>query len=399
MSLTKNKIIAIIAVLVIALQVAYIFTVYNDQVKTINDLDTNISKKEQEIKELQRKLQDLPNLEAELEKTKLERNALIAQIPSSYSSAKDFSNIIDIAQANGLNKLTVKSQEANLEQLGDYDIKQKRYTLTYYSSYQQSENFIRNLNRSYQTIQLDKMVLDNQPQVQSDEVLELLYKGDQKDLIRTELTLVMFTNPTRPPKEEIYDSGFSIIKNNIEPFYNYDQLKDGTTQPADSGSPETGTTTGDTVQPDLTRPATSGYGPALFTMNIADILTSGDNLQFSGPGPNGSVYAGMRTSKEAFITFTIREDSYDVVIEDTTGKIAQNNAFVRANDLSMQIYSAISKISADMPTIHVYVNNYTNRNITVRLTGYGTEYVKIYNSLGQQVLPGQTSGKVTLVGR
>lgn len=397
MNLTKNKIIGIIAILIIALQVAYLFTVYKDQLNTVNELNVSINKKQKEIEELKQKLQKLPQLEDQLEKTKLQKNALIAQIPSSSSSAKDYSNIMDIAQANNLSKLEIETEETTIDEMGEFTIKEKMYKLTFLSSYAQSENFIRNLNRSYQTVQLKDLLIDNKVQEEKEAMLGTTYKGNGKDFVRTELTFVMFTNPDKSDKE-LYDSGFNIITNTNEPF---DRLKDDqSSMPQDaSGLPTENPEVGETAQPVRTRPATSNFGRAVFTLNLADILTSGDNFQFSGPGPNGNIYAGMRSSKEAFITLTIREDSYDIVIEDATGKVAQNSAIVRIDDLKMQINSAIANIDQNMPNIHVYVNNYTTRDIPVRLVGRGTGFVKIYNSLGQQVLPGQTLGKVSLVGQ
>ncbi len=399
MSLTKNKIIGIIAVLVIALQIAYLFTVYSNQLKNISDLDASINSKQKEINVLKQKLENLPQLEEKLLKTRLEKNALIAQIPSSSSTAKDFSNIMDIAQANGLSKMEVTSEEPTVDELSELQIKQKRYTLSYLSSYGQSEGFIRNLNRSYQTVQLSQISIDNGPQGNQQEMQGTTYNGNGKDFVRTELTFVMYTNPTKSDVNEIYDAGFSIITNTDEPFYKLQENQDGVPQAGTPGTPETGVGTGETVQPDLTMPSTSGLGPALFTVNLADALTSGDNFQFSGPGPSGSVYAGMKSSKEGFMTITVREDSYDVVIEDSTGKISQNSAIIRLGDLSLQINAMITRISENMPNVHIYVNNYTSRNISVRLAGHGREFVKIYNSLGQQVLPGQTSGKVSLVSQ
>lgn len=395
MSLTKNKIIGIIAVLVIALQIAYVFTVYNNQLQDINELNVSISKKEKEIETLQQKLQALPELEAKLEKAILEKNALIAQIPGSYSTAKDFSNIMDIAQANGLGKVDVQTEEVTIDQLGDYQIKEKRYKLVYMSSYGQSESFIRNLNRSYQTIQLSDLIIDNGPQGNQEYMAASGYKGNGRDFVQTELKFIMFTNPTKPD-EELYDAGSSIVTNSDEPFYKMDATPSDA--PVDTSAlPEGTPSVGETIQPDLTMPARTSVGPSVFTLNLADILTSGDNFQFSGPGPTTSVYAGMRSPNEGFVTLTIREDSYDIVIEDSSGKVSQNSAIIRLGDLSMQINASIAKIKENMSNVHVYVNNYSSRNISVRLVGQGKEYVKIYNSLGQQVLPGQTLGKVSLV--
>jgi hypothetical protein len=127
-----------------------------------------------------------------------------------------------------------------------------------------------------------------------------------------------------------------------------------------------------------------------------DVLASGDNYSFVGPGEADTVYTGLKSSKNTYITLNIREDGYNVVMEDEQGNVKQNGALVPIDEPSLSIESDIVKIQETMPEIHIYIKNYTEDMMDITLKGSLLETIHIYNEFDEEVRPGQTKGKVKL---
>ncbi len=383
----KNSIFIGIGVLIILAQIVYVLSIRKDIITQILDIQSQSALKYAELAAQEKHLKDLPNLQKEIAQINARKNAAKKSMPTTTSAAKEFIEFIRLMESNQFIDMKVEKLEESAYQNEAGHFLEKKYKLTYTSTYQETRAFIQNLNQSYQLINIASFKIDNSPQRDQDNKMLLMrYGSDRKKVVASTVEFSMFMLVGEPIEDEVYTTNFKGLNNIEEAFLNTDVTYDELIQE-------------DTQQEEQTPMQSSSPKPltdSTFRLELWDVLASGDNYSFVGPGPIDTVYTGLKSSKSTFITLNLREDGYDISLEDEQGKVKQNGVLIPIKNPSLNISSDIAKIQETMPEIHIYINNTTKDIINVRLKGSLLETIHIYNEFEEKVLPGQTKGKVKL---
>ncbi len=383
----KNSIFIGIGVLIILAQIVYVFSIHKDIIAKILDLQGQSALKYAELAAQEKYLKDLPNLQKEIAQINARKNAAKNSIPTTTSAAKEFIEFIRIMESNQFVDMKVEKLDESAYQNEAGHFLEKKYKLTYTSTYQETRAFIQNLNQSYQLINIASFKVDNSPQQDKDNKMLLMrYGSERKKVVASTVEFSMFMLVGERMEDEVYTTNFKGLNNAEDAFFDtditYDELIQEDVQQEEQKLMESS----------VPKPLAN----STFKLELWDVLASGDNYSFVGPGPIDTVYTGLKSSQSTFITLNIREDGYDISLEDELGKVKQNGVLMPMKNPSLSISSNIAKIQEKMPDIHIYVNNTTQDIINVRLKGSLLETIHIYNEFNEEILPGQTKGKVKL---
>ncbi len=383
----KNSIFIGIGVLIILAQIIYVLSIHKDITAQILDLQSQSALKYAEVAAQEKHLKNLPNLQRELAQINARKNAAKNSMPTTTSSAKEFIAFIRLMESNQFVDMKVEKLEESSYQNEAGHFLEKKYKLTYTSTYQETRSFIQNLNQSYQLINIASFKIDNSPQRDQDNKMLLMrYGNEMKKVVASTVEFSMFMLVGEFIEDEVYTTNFKGFNNVEDAFLNTDITYDELIQ--------------EDVQQEEPRPMESSapkpMSHSTFKLELWDVLASGDNYSFVGPGPIDTVYTGLKSSQSTFITLNVRDEGYDITLEDELGKIKQNGVLMSIKNPSLSISSNIVKIQETMPDIHIYINNTTKDIINVRLEGSLSETIHIYNEFEEEVLPGQTKGKVKL---
>ncbi len=383
----KNSIFIGIGVLIILAQIIYVLSIHKDITAQILDLQSQSALKYAEVAAQEKHLKNLPNLQRELAQINARKNAAKNSMPTTTSSAKEFIAFIRLMESNQFVDMKVEKLEESSYQNEAGHFLEKKYKLTYTSTYQETRSFIQNLNQSYQLINIASFKIDNSPQRDQDNKMLLMrYGNEMKKVVASTVEFSMFMLVGEFIEDEVYTTNFKGFNNVEDAFLNTDITYDELIQ--------------EDVQQEEPRPMESSapkpMSHSTFKLELWDVLASGDNYSFVGPGPIDTVYTGLKSSQNTFITLNIRDEGYDITLEDELGKIKQNGVLMSIKNPSLSISSDIAKIQETMPNIHIYINNTTKDIMNVRLKGSLLETIHIYNEFEEEVLSGQTKGKVKL---
>jgi hypothetical protein len=385
---TKNIIFIGLGVLILLAQIIYVFTIRKTVIADILDLQSQSAVEYAQLAIQEKNLRQLPSLKTQLEQMNAQRAAAKNKIPTTLSAAQELIELSRLMISNQALDLQIeKLEEAVTEtELGIFV--EKKYRITYTSTYGETKAMVQNLNNSYQLLNISSFTIDNSPQ-QDQENRELLmrYGEHMQQVVSSTIEFSMFMLNGGVVQDEIYTTTFTGLQNSENTFLNTDNTGEEVT--IESRDEEPGE---ESSQPSTTQQQTT----SLFKLDLWDVLASGDNYSFVGPGEADTVYTGLKSSKNTYITLNIREDGYNVVIEDEQGNIKQNGALVPIDKPTLSIDSDIVKIQETMPEIHIYIKNYTEDMMDVTLKGSLLETIHIYNEFEEEVRPGQTKGKVKI---
>ena len=154
----------------------------------------------------------------------------------------------------------------------------------------------------------------------------------------------------------------------------------------------TPSTEAETTTP-VVAPAVEG---SKFSLQISDILTSGDTYMLSGPGTGDEHYIGLSSQQNTKISIVVYEDQYELTIEDEAGNVKQTHMSTSIANPYLRIVSSMRPLEEVMPNVHVYVYNYTDTIMNVTLEGTMTDNIHIFNEFDKIVSKGQTKGNISL---
>ena len=373
----------VLFIVVLGAQLYYLMGIQNKVKAEILTIQQESELKKVEIMAQEKKLRELPQFEQELEVVNSQVNGVTSMIPTMTSQLQELIEFNQLMEANGFKDLIV-------EQLGQIPhedeaslIIENQYQLTYTSTYNETKDFIQNLCHSNQLINLISFEMNNTPQTLPEN--KAYYGSHLEELVQSKVVLSTFSLKGELTGEEVYIPYITLTTHVSKSFVS----SKGVDKEAIVEESEVEELT--PIQLEQAQPA-----PNQFYLSLWDILVSGQNVTLSGPAPTENSFTGMRSGENVYITLTLREDGYDVSLEDEGGQVRQNSVQYTLENPRLIIDSNIARIQETMPEIKIYIRNYTNQMIEVSPRGDNLDLITIYNELDQRVQRGETKGKVRL---
>lgn len=383
----KNILFAVIVALVFVAQVAYLLTVYKDDKTVIANNKAEIDSIERRIAQLEERVKMLPETQKELELVTAKKMAMLNTIPTFIANSKESSDLFRYMGLKDFMKRGVKVIDDEADTSVDDLILKSKYELTFVGRYKDVRDFVDSLNASYQIINVQAFALDNAIQ-EKEGVDALPYKNhfgeDFDQLVTATLKLTMYTRVDENKADEIYQPDFD---GRINAENNFKRVKKSGQEVSPSVSQD------EPLKTEEPEPMTA---MDVFTLNVGDILTSGDTYKFGGPGPNGGGYVGLISQANTHISLVIRDDGYEMSIEDEEGNVNQTSVSIPITRPGLEIISTMRPTDIVMPNVHVYVYNYTSQVMDVKMSGSLLDNIHVFNELDQQVRQGQTKGNIRL---
>lgn len=374
---------------VLFVQVVYLFTIYKDDKAYIAANKSEIRTIEKRIEQLDARMEKLPETKKELELVTAQKMAMLNTIPTFIAGSKEgielfrYMNINDFMNT-GFKAITEDNKASSEDEL----ILNRSYELTFVGRYEEVQSFINNLNQSYQIINIESLELSNEVQdLTNEKNLPLYYYfgEDFNKVVEATLKLTMYTRQSESGDEEIYQPDLDM-RTNLEGAFAFIQKEDVQVSPSVSQEENL----------PVKEIPIKAVAKELFTLNVGDILTSGDTYKFGGPGENGGGYVGLITEANVNITLVVREDGYDMTIEDINGEKDEVTIQAAIIEPEMNIISTMREIYDVMPNVHVYIDNKTSQVMQIHVSGNLTDHIYVFNEAGQQVSKGQTKGNIKL---
>lgn len=371
----------------------YLLTFYHQDKVQIADNLSQIETTKARIKQLEERLAHHEESKRELKKMQSEKVALLDTIPdqSNYSRYVNeifnyLSNMID-----GI-ELSVKNTENEPIQSALGTINARTYEISFMSTYSDSRNLLAHLNSMYQASNVISYSFDTGKQlVEGDEYLKyLVVFGDKLyEVGTTNIKLTVFYRLNNSVPDESYQVGHSE-KSNLLPFANVRKEEEGIQASEVTQEAE--------VLPahEVSSPVVQDLESSNFTLNIGDILSSGDTYKLSGPGEDEGHYIGLTTQSNTEIAIEVYEDYYTLQIKDDNGQIVESSVEEIIGSPSLNIISTMRALQDVMPNVHVAIGNYTNRRMPVSLSGSLLENIHIFDQSGEEIHTGEASDKISL---
>lgn len=376
-------------IVVLFVQVVYLFTIYKKDKAYIVANRSEIRFIEKRIEQLDARAEKLPETKKELELVTAQKMAMFNTIPTFVAGSKEGIELFRYMKINDFKNISFKGLiEENKAISEDELILNRSYMLTFVGRYEDVQSFIDNLNRSYQIINIKSLELSNEVQNLTNEKNLLLYDyfgEDFNKIVEATLKLTMYTRQSKLEDEEIYQPDLDM-RTNLEDIFAFGQKEEIQVSPSVSQEENSS---------DEKVPAKE-VAKGLFTLNVGDILTSGDTYKFGGPGENGGGYVGLITEASVNITLVVKDNGYDMTIEDINGVKDEVTIQTAIIESEMNIISTMREIYDVMPSVHVYIDNKTSQVMKINVSGHLTDYIYIFNESGQQVSKGQTRGNIKL---
>lgn len=348
-------------------QVVYLFTIYKNDQAYIAANRREIEFIENRIEQLNERVEKLPEIKEELERVTSQKKAILNRIPIFIAESKEGIELFRYMNLNDFVNINFKviTEDYYIDTEEDL-ILNRSYELDFVGRYEEIQNFIDNLNQSYQIINIESLELSNEIQDLTNEKNLSLYYYFGEDfhaVVEATMRLTMYTRQSELGNEEIYQPDLDMTTNR-EGVFSLTQKEEVTTD--------------------------------LFTLNVGDILTSGDTYKFGGPGENGGGYVGLITESNVTITLVVKDDGYDMIIEDMNGVKDEVTIQTAIIEPEMNIISTMREIYEVMPNVHVYVDNKTSQIMKINVSGNLTECIYVFNEVGEQVNRGQIKGNINL---
>lgn len=385
MKSTKNIIFIVAMTLIVLGQIYYLLTFYKEDKQIIEANREEIESVQISIQQLEERLAKHEESKKELEQIMIEKVALEDKIPNQDANSKftsefkDYLKTFKSAQVN----LTSSGKEVITSEIGN--INKAQYNLTFVSSYRDSAKFIAHLREMYQTCNILSYTFDTEIQQSRDPALANYFQDEFDSCGMTTIDFEIYYRADDTPKDEIYQSEY-VAKVNTKPFKNE--------------KAETGNQSGNTYNPpSINQGNQGGYQdvkPADFILNVGDILTSGDVYKLSGPGNVEGDYVGLNSKASVDISVTLYENSYSLKIKDKNGNVQESTVDYPIGSPSFRIISSMRPLEEVMPSVHVYIYNYSPAMMKVSLSGTMLENIHVYNEDEQEVTQGQTKGNISL---
>ena len=380
----KNILFAVIVALVFVAQIAYLLTVYKDDKTVIANNKAEIESNERRIAQLEERVKMLPETQKELELVTAKKKAMLNTIPTFVAIGKQDSDLFRYMALKDFMEQGVKAIDDEADTSMEDFILKSKYELTFVGRYKDVRDFVDSLNASYQIINVQAFAIDNA--IQEKEGIDALpYKNhfgeDFDQLVTATLKLTMYTRVNEDKVDEIYQPDFD---GRITVENNFKRVKKSGQEVSPSVSQD---------EPIETQQPERVTATDIFTLNVGDILTSGDTYKLDGPGQGGG-YVGLVSQANTHISLVIRDDGYEMSIEDEEGNVKQTSVTTAITNPGLNIISTMRPTDVVMPNVHVYVYNYTSQVMEVKMSGTLLDNIHVFNELDQQVRVGQAKGNI-----
>lgn len=389
MKSAKNIIVAIVFMGILVAQMTYLLTNYKDDMQKINDTQAEIDSVNMQITGLEERLKMLPDTEREIEILEEQRVALLNTIPSMGSAAQD---MVDLTRYLGMcNFMNREMQLATVEEPivnDETTVYVRKYTMSFVGTYEDVHDFIGYLNSAYQLINITNFTMDNEIQNCGEEEKKAFlyhYGDDFYNLVSANIEITYYLRlEEAADDDEIYQPFFDGRVNTTTPFKmmnaeEIDEVEFIVDETKEQGN----------------LPTSVEQKNDYFSLDIGDVLNSGDTYKLSGPGGN-NYYVGIESSVNTIIRITVYDAYYILRIEDESGKMDEVTVNTPITKPYLQINSSMRQIQDVMPNIKIYVDNYSQNIMEIEMRGSLLENVYIYNQLDTQVMKGETKGNVKL---
>lgn len=372
------------------IQGIYLMTFYKQGRAYVTTNKNQIHFIEKRIQQLDERSKDVADAQKELETLTIQNSALLSAIPTFISGSKETIELLRYMHVNDFTHIRFKAiAEDDRSDLENNFISSRSYELTFVGRYKAIRDLIDHLNRSYQIIHIQSLELSNEVQAISSEQNSSLYQHFGEDfykMVGATLRLTLYTRQSESDDEEIYQPDFSLRVNPEGAFALIQESELMEEEKLDV-----------LVSQDSEQVLRKKEVKDLFTLNIGDILTSGDTYKFGGPGETNGGYVGLITDADVKIQLIIKENEYEMIIEDMNGKKDQVTVQIVLTHPEMHIISTMRAIYDTMPNISIFVENRTKQLMQISMEGDFTKNIKLFNEAGYLLNKGETRGFIKLI--
>lgn len=376
----KRKIIIGFVIITLAIQICYLMTSYKQTKEQVNSNREQIKIAQSQIEELEERIKIKQEQERELKKLELQKTAIEYKIPSKGSRAKIESDLLEYISLMDCLDAYISSGSTEILSSTIGNIHQIHYELQFISTYESSRDFIENLTKGYQLCNIQSYNFDASIQKATEEDEQKYrahFKEQYNSIGRSSVQFNLYYRSTEAIEDEIYQAGLTG-KINPTPFKNTVSLI------AKNESVDEDKEQDATLKPD-------------FLLNIGDALTLGDTYKLSGPGSTTENYIGLNTTAPIIIKLEVNKQGYQLYMKDSEGHTKETSVEYPLNTPSFRVISNRTASSNKVPRVDIYITNQMDEPIKVFLLGSLVEDIHIYNEQEQEVLKGETKGKVSLM--
>lgn len=390
----KNILYRMCIAVVILVEGYYLLVFYLQDKAEIADNLSQIETTNVRIEQLEKRWAHYEESKSELKKIQDQKGMLLERIPdqSNYSRYTNelfnyLSSMIDGLELNVKNTVNEPMQSV----LGT--INARTYEISFVSTYSDSRKLLTHLNSMNQVSNIISYSFNTEKQLaEGEEYYRYLAKFGSKlnEVGLTSLKLMVFYRLDSRVPDESYQEGHSE-KNNLLPFANV-QKRNEEMAALHAAQEEVVL-----LAKEVSSSKEADLNSSVFTLNIGDILSSGDTYKLSGPGEEEGHYIGLTTERNTEIAVEVYEDHYILSLKDDKGQIMESSVEEAIGTPSLNIISTMRSLQEVMPNVHVMVGNYTGQRMNVSLSGSLLENIHIYDQSGEEIHPGESSGKMSFI--
>ncbi len=381
-------------VLIIGVQGYYLITIHGKTQSKIKETVSEIETIMGRIANLEAGLKRMPEIEKMLVLVNAQKNAIGDTMPTAQGTINQmriFNNALSGGQFYDVKVIETGSAASEDEMA---TMIQKDYEVSFTSSYKNTKKILESLHSAYKLININSMEIDSSIQfTENEEQLKHLYSYFGEELAEVVTTKLDFSIYEREKGEdlhqnqEVYTPNFSLVNSNSTPFDGLglvERLQGEKNIEEDKSYKETPTSKQE-INAD-----------SIFQLEIQDILTSGDTYQLMGPDDEEN-YLGLVAQSSVYIRITLHENGYEFSIEDENGNIKQGTYEQKIKSPILYISSHMRQVQQAMPNVHVYIYNYGEDEMQVKLKGDLTKQIHLYDKFGEELLQGEAAGNVRFV--
>ena len=387
---TKNIMFIVLVVLIVVGQVGYFVTVYSEDKMEIEMVASELESTERYLKQLQERIAMLPETKKELELMTAQKTAMLNTIPLFESDSRQDTEFMRYINLKDFVNISCNQVESD-EQVVDESIHVSSYELSLVGRYKDVRDFVDTLNASYQIINVTEFAVDNSIQEdateeggEEGEVNKLLqhFGADLPQVVDATVKFKVYSRVNEENIDEIYTPGYLMQVNSENIFDRVD--KEAATEDQEEVGPSLGGSD-DTPKEDNNK-------TEKFTLNIGDMFTSGDTYKLGGPGDGG--YIGLISQVNTEIKLIVSTTGYQMYMTDSNGQSKETKVNMPLGNTKLDIISTMRQLDDVMPSIHIYVYNYTPDIMNIKVSGSMLDNIHIFNEEDNKVNIGQTKGNI-----
>ncbi|MHC1749931.1 MAG: hypothetical protein AB9856_16785 [Cellulosilyticaceae bacterium] len=384
----KSLLVLLFVIIFVGGQAYYFTSIHPLKVSELESTNSDVKTKERQLQKLTEGLKNIEVTKKQAIGKTLALNGMQAKLPPYTMAAMQLLDMSRMMESSNFKNITITCQDPLALTVGETPLTEVPYTLKYISTYKASKAFVENLRGAYQFVTISSMNMSNSPQGDTEKV-QRYDETMQKQVVETTLEVKLLFDST-VSKEELYHSTLNIIKN---PNGAFESVK----EPEQEG--EAQSTFKEEHNPAPKENSTSEVtNDATFSLDIYDILRSGDTYRFQGPSPNSPTgeYVGLVSSDAVYITLNVKNDGYSITLDDHESTPVAGGSTIPIKNPGLIITSEAKQIQEEMPSIHIAVNNANANTLPIILQGTLLDNIHIYDDSGNELNRGETSGNISL---